>query len=385
MLGTGRRIRLGKIVGVPIEVTPSWGLLLILVLWSFWVRYTTVFLHHGDGVAVMMAIAATVLLLGSLLLHELGHAAIGKLRGLRVSEVTLYVFGGATTASQPANPADELLFTLVGPMVNLVLAVVFWGVTGIADQFHLSGVAQVSGEAAWLNLLLGAFNLIPAAPLDGGHVLEAAAWRATGDRSKAIRVAARAGGALGGGLIGVGLLELLIVRGGLIEGLWLALIGYVLLGGANAEMTRAWVQEVLRDASAGVLLTEHTPPVTKDTSLSWLIQKEFVRHHVDAVPVEDAGVLVGVVLASDVLGVGNKADAERTAGEVMRPIDDLPRERVDARALDVLDILGADPLVVLTDEGGRALGAVSERQVGLVLERLRSLKSPPPRQAPWGR
>ncbi|MHB8317827.1 MAG: site-2 protease family protein [Acidimicrobiales bacterium] len=380
----GHRTRVGTLFGVPVEVTPSWALLLILVFWSFWVRYTTVFRRHSEGVAVAMAVVATALLLGSLLLHELGHAVVGKMRGLRVSSITLYVFGGATTASQPSGPGDELLFTLVGPTVNLVLSLLFWGVTGVADHFHLSGVAQVSGEAGWLNLLLGVFNVVPAAPLDGGHVLEAVVWRMTGDRAKAVRVAGRAGGGLGGGLIALGVLELLFVKDGLFEGLWLALIGYVVLEGSKGEMTRAWIQEVLRDAAAGVLLTEHSPPVTKDTSIRWLLRNEFTYHHVDAVPVEDGGELVGVVVAGDLERARDAGKLEVTVGEVMRPLAEFPKESASSPALAVLDQLGDHPLVILTDPNGRAVGAVSQRQVGLVLERLRSLRTPPIRWGAWG-
>lgn len=370
---TGRHTRIGRLFGIPIEISASWILLSILALWSFWTRYTTIFDHRTDGVAVMMAFAATILLLGSILLHELGHGLAGRHRGLRVWVVTLYFYGGATSASDPSNPVDEFVFTLIGPLVNLVLALALWGITGVADREHFRIVSQVTGEAAWLNLLLGAFNLIPAAPLDGGHLLEAAVWRVSGDRAKAIRVAARAGAGLGGVLMPLGVLELLIVHGGLFEGLWLGVIGYILFEGAKSEMARAWVEGTLREKPAGMLLTEHAQPVTRDTSVRWLAHAELLRHHVDAVPVEENGITIGVVLAGDVLGPTVTAGPECSAIEVMHPLGDLPTERVDAPAIDVLHLLGDHPLVVLVDRDDHFVGAVSQRQVGLVLERLRSI------------
>jgi Zn-dependent protease/CBS domain-containing protein len=382
MLPSGHRIRLGRIFGIPLEITASWILLSMLAVWTFWARYTTAFHHRTDGIAIVMAVVATVLLTGSILLHELAHGLVGRWRGLRVSAVTLYFFGGATTASDPTTPVDELLFTASGPMVNLVLALVFWGITGLADHGHASTIAQVTGEEAWLNLLLGIFNLVPAAPLDGGHVLESVAWRVTKDRARAVNVAARAGAGLGAALIGVGVLELLFVRGGLFDGLWLGLIGYVLLEGARSAGARAWVETALRGQQARVLLTDHAQPVTKDTSVRWLVYAEFLRHHVDAVPVEEDGRAVGVVLASDVMGPGATASSESTAADVMHPLDQLPTEPATADAIDVLRLLADHPLVVLVDDTGRLEGAVSQRQVGLVLDRLRALGTSP---APFAR
>jgi Zn-dependent protease/CBS domain-containing protein len=330
-----------------------------------------------------MAVAATLLLLGSILLHELGHAVVGRSRNLQVSVVTLYIFGGATSASDPTRPLDEFLFTVVGPAVNLLLALLLAGVTALADTGHLAAVAQVAGEAAWLNLLLGVFNLVPAAPLDGGHLLEAVVWRVTKSRPRAVQISATAGAMLGGGLIGLGLLELLLIRGGLFEGLWLALIGYTLLEGAHAEMTRAWVIQALTGKTARSLLTEHALAVTSDTSIGWLINAEFARHHVDAVPVEDRGETVGIVLAGDALAVPLRERTSATAGEIMRPVGSLPELEADADALQVLRRLGDEPLIVLLDRDGRVAGAVSQRQVGMALERLRLVEGGPSRRPGW--
>jgi Zn-dependent protease len=359
------------VLGVPVEITPSWILLAILVLWSFWARYTTDFGHKADGIAIAMALVATVLFLGSVLAHELGHALVAKARGLRLSVVTLYIFGGATSTSDPRTPFDELVFTAIGPVVNLALAGALYGVTLLANRLSLPSVAQVSGEAAWLNLLLGAFNLLPASPLDGGRVVEAVAWRLTRDHARAIRAAASAGAALGSLLMGLGVAEFLLVAGGLIEGLWLGLIGYMLLEGSRAERYRAWIEEMLRGRPASVLLTDRALPVTADTSVGWLVNTELLRHHVDVVPVEDQGRTVGVVLAADALAVPPEKRFILSAADVMRSHEQVPAVPATADALEVLKLLADHDVVVLLDDYHRVLGAVSERQVDLVLERLR--------------
>lgn len=366
------RIHLGKFFGIPIEVTSSWILLSILALWSFWVRYSTIF-HHSQYLAALMALSGTVLLLGSIFLHELGHGVVGKLLKLRVSVVVLYFFGGATTASQPTNAVQELWFTLAGPIVNLVLGTIFWVLTLLANQIGLATVAQVSGEAGWINLLLGITNLIPAAPLDGGHVLEAIIWKVTKYRPKAIRIAARVGAGFAGFLMALGILDLMTAKGAAFQGLWLALIGFALWEGATAEMSRAWVQEVLSDKPASVLLSEQVEPVNEDVSVRWVIQAEFLRHHVDAVPVQREGQVIGIVLADDVVGISPNEPRQDTVGEVMRLIDELPSQSLNAPALEVFGLLADHDVVLLMDENNQMVGSISKRQVGLVLERLNSL------------
>ncbi len=372
------RIHLGKLFGIPVEITSSWILLSVLAFWSFWVRYSTAF-HHSQYIAALMALLVTTFLLGSILLHELGHALVGRFLKLRVSVVVLYFFGGATTASLPTNAVQEFWFTLVGPVINLALAIVFWLLTLLANQVGIAAIAQVSGEAGWMNLLLGATNLIPAAPLDGGHVLEAIAWKITKYRPKAIRIAARVGAGFAGALMALGILDILTAKGAEFEGLWLALIGFALWEGATAEMSRAWVEEVLFDKPASVLLGDQVEPVEEDVSVRWVIQAEFLRYHVDAVPVERDGQTIGVVLADDVVGTSpNELRQDTTVGEVMRPIDELPKQSVNTPALEVFGLLADNDVVLLMDENNKMVGSTSKRQVGLVLERLNSLSSTAP-------
>ncbi len=336
-------------------------------------RYALEFHHKTDGVGVVMAIVATVIFLGSVFVHELAHAVVARRRGMAVTGITLYIFGGATSAGDPKKPGDEFLMTAAGPLVNFVAALVLWGITIAATHGHLAEVAEVSGEAAWLNLLLGAFNIVPASPLDGGHLLEAVAWRVKGSRPKAILIAAGAGTVLGWLLLAAGFFELLFVTGGLFEGLWIGLIGFMLLEGARSEKMRGWVEGVLENKPAWYLLTEHAAPVTPETSIGWLIGAELVRHHVDAVPVVDSNHVAGVVLAQDALSIPPAERFGRVAKDVMRPVTDLPWARASGKAMDVLRQLAEHPIILLVDDRGGAVGVVSERQVGAVLERLRLL------------
>lgn len=154
--------------------------------------------------------------------------------GIPVEGITLWLFGGVTRMKGEAtSPGGALRVALVGPVVSLVVAVVLSALALALDSFDAPGL--VEGLAWWLariNLLLAAFNLVPAAPLDGGPVLQAVLWRRRGDRLSASATAALAGRALGYVLMGLGVLDLFGGPG--MGGLWFVLLGWFLVAASGA-------------------------------------------------------------------------------------------------------------------------------------------------------
>ena len=108
------------------------------------------------------------------------------------------------------------------------------------------------GWLAWINLLLGGFNLIPAAPLDGGRVLRAALWKHSGDRVRAATSAARTGQAFGYVLVVLGVLEFLTVG---LFGLWYVFLGWFLLAAARGEERAAVMRSSLADVHVRDIMT----------------------------------------------------------------------------------------------------------------------------------
>ena len=147
-----KSFRLGRLLGFPIEVNLTFLLMLGAVL---------LWMGGLPGVFVVLLAFASVLL------HELGHALVARRLGVRVAGIELHFFGGAAKmADQPRSSRDEIFIALAGPAVSFALAGLGWALyaaTG-ATFFYLIG---------WINTLLGAFNLIPAMPMDGGRVLRA--------------------------------------------------------------------------------------------------------------------------------------------------------------------------------------------------------------------
>ncbi len=223
-------IGLGRIAGIRVGL--NWSLLPVLVLLT-WSLAATLLPSAAPGYSGSgywtFALLATAAFYGSLLAHELGHALVARRHGIRVNRIVLWMLGGVAQLERDTpDSRAELEVAVAGPAVSFGLAAV--GAV-VALLFAVIGVsALIVATVAWLagiNALLGAFNLLPAFPLDGGRILRAILWRRWSDRDRATAVSARIGRMVGFVLIAAGAIELL-AGGGLLNGVWLALIGWFL-------------------------------------------------------------------------------------------------------------------------------------------------------------
>ncbi|GAB3767020.1 Zn-dependent protease/CBS domain-containing protein [Nocardioides ginsengisegetis] len=171
------------------------------------------------------------LFFATLLAHEVAHAVTARHYGIRVRRITLWMLGGLTELEGEApDPRADAVIAAAGPATSLAI-----GAVCAASAWLTSGWTLVSAALNWLagiNVLLGVFNLLPGAPLDGGRILRATLWWRGHDREAAAAKAARAGRILGMILVGLGVVE---VFAGAVLGLWTALIGWFILNGAATE------------------------------------------------------------------------------------------------------------------------------------------------------
>jgi Zn-dependent protease len=193
------------------------------------------------------AAAAAVLFLASVLVHEMSHALVGRARGMEIRRITLFIFGGMAHLEEDAREwRTEFYMALVGPVTSLAIGFlcIWLGSLGVGEVTArmdqpaemLAGLGPWTTLLLWLgpvNIVLGLFNLVPGFPLDGGRVMRAAIWGATGDLHKATRWASNGGRAFAWFLIAAGVAMILGVRvpffgTGFVGGLWLALIGWFL-------------------------------------------------------------------------------------------------------------------------------------------------------------
>ena len=224
---------LGRVAGIQIGL--NWSVLFLLAL-LMWTLATSIFPDTnpglGDNTYFAMAVVASLTFFASILLHELGHAVQARRDGMQIDGITLWMFGGvARFAGMFPSAGAEFRIAVAGPIVSAVLG------GGFVAATLIPGLPQsADAVCAWLgftNLLLLAFNLIPALPLDGGRMLRSALWAWKGDLRTATRIAAGTGRVLALGMIGLGIA--ITAMGGAASGIWLAIIGWFVLQAAGAE------------------------------------------------------------------------------------------------------------------------------------------------------
>ena len=261
--------RVGSVFGIEVRIDYSWFIIFFLILWTFtFAVFPANFPGLSAGTYIAMGVGSTILFFLSLLAHELSHSLVARRRGIPVEGITLLIFGGvARTRMEAETPGDEFLVAVVGPLASIVIGLALFALAwiGANARWHpgIIGSAQYLG---FLNIVLAVFNLLPGFPLDGGRLLRAAAWKLTGDPTRATRIASRGGQVLAWLLIGLGVLQM--IQGAFIGGLWLVFIGWFLRNAAGASYSQHLVQQRLEHVSAGEAMTpdpETVPPAISDT------------------------------------------------------------------------------------------------------------------------
>lgn len=371
-------VRLGRIAGIRVGV--NWSVLVVFWLIG-WSLAAVVFPEQVPGrspVAYWTAGAGTaVLFFGSLLAHELGHAVLARRAGLGVEGITLWLFGGvAKLTGEAADPNTEARIAGVGPLISLAVAAGAMLVAAVVAATGLSRLVEAAfGWLAGINLVLALFNLVPAAPLDGGRVLRALLWRRTGDRLRAALAAARMGRLVGGLLIAVGLIQFAVQAS--LGGLWFAFLGWFLLSAARAEETSAR----LREGLAGIRVRDVMTP-DPVVGPGWLTVEAFLqdyvlRHRCSAFPVRSFdGALVGVVTLARLKTVPAAHRATTRIEAVMCPLAEVPVAAPGELLLDLLPRRsGCSDGRVLVLQDGRLVGIISPSDIARTLD-LAALRHP---------
>ena len=318
-------IPLGRIAGFPVSV--NWSVLVILWLFTWSLASTLPTTVKGyEPLAYWLAGACGALvLLASLLAHELAHAVVARRSGVAVKSVTLWLFGGVTTLGGEAKtPKAALRIAIAGPATSLALAATFGGL--VAALHTVRAAPIVIGVASWLafiNLVLGLFNLLPGAPLDGGRVLRAYLWRRHGDSVRAGIGAAHAGRVVAFVLIALGLAE--FVAGGLVGGVWLAFIGWFIFAASREEEARISTQQLFAGMRVADAMTAqpHTAP-------GWISVEDFIQRFVlgdrhSAYPVSERdGSIVGLVTLTQLRHVAPNLRTTTSVGEIALPLQSVP-------------------------------------------------------------
>ena len=356
---------LGSLGGVVVRVDPSLLLVALLVVATFTTRFTD---DRALWLAVLMASVAAVLFFASVLGHELAHAWEGIHRGVRVRAITLFALGGVTEMELDTQRArDEFAISAVGPWSSLVIAAVLGLVAEGTGRLGLDGIADVAGALGWINLALALFNLVPGAPLDGGRVLRSAAWALTGDRHRATAIASRAGQLVGIALAVWGV-TLVDAPGGILNAVWLVLLGGYIVRSATGELSAGRTERLLSEHVAGDL----APPVltvAPGTTVELAVARAAELRSDDLVVVVEDGEPVTSVTVATLRALDPTDAALRRVEDVGEPVTELASVDAGASARELaVAAEEAGLLAVLQPDGSRVL--TSRRGVDAALRRV---------------
>jgi Zn-dependent protease/CBS domain-containing protein len=312
----GRSIRIARIAGIPIGISPWWLVIVGLITWSLGADY---FPNEVEGldtsVYYLLGFASALLLFASILLHELGHALVARRHGIKVQEIELWLLGGVSKMHDEAHdPSDELRYALAGPAVTAAIAALFGAIALALPRSSSEVVRALVDYQLLVNALILGFNMLPAFPLDGGRVLRSILWRRSHDLERSTATAAVVGRAFGYAMVALGVLELF--AGGP-AGLWLAIVGLFLIAASGAQAASAQVQATFSGVRARDLMSTPVVSLPADISLQCAGDDYFSRYRYTAFPVIDmTGRFAGVLALGRLEQVPVGERALRRVGEI---------------------------------------------------------------------
>jgi Zn-dependent protease/CBS domain-containing protein len=267
-------ISLGRILGIPIGLDPSWFLIFILLTWTLASSYFPTEFKDWSGAQYWIIGGITaVLFFGSVLLHELGHSVVAMRYKIPVRSITLFVFGGvAQIGAEPPSALSEFWIAIAGPVVSFALAGTFSML-----QFAFAGLAPLLALAkylAFINGTLGLFNLIPGFPLDGGRVFRAIVWGLTKNLRRATLIAANLGRAIAFLFILYGVWQ--VLTGHLGNGLWIAFIGWFLESAAMSQAQQQIFHDLLAGYTVKQAMNRNFATIPAQTTLQDLVDRHIL-------------------------------------------------------------------------------------------------------------
>jgi Zn-dependent protease len=375
-------IKLVDLFGIRIGVDRTWFLILFLMI--FWLSGDfRQALHSSDATAYATTVVTVLVLFGSLIVHELGHALVARRQGIDVKRIDLFLFGGLTQMSRDtSSPGEEFKVAAAGPaatfgFVLLCLAVdlAIVGPHRLVHAAALDGTVRITPvllSLSWLlfwNVLLLAFNLVPAFPLDGGRIARAAVWRISGSKRQGTETAAKLGQGFAVLLAGVGIWLMLSYRS--FTGLWLIAIAFLLGQSARGALMQTALTERIEGVTVGDVMDPQPVAIPAETAVGEALDSYFLRYGWPWFPViDDTGHLLGIAQRERIQAAYDGGEGWLTARAVldadagMLSIDE-SRPLTDALSSESFGKLGA---VMAVDREGVLRGVLTADRVRRALQ-----------------
>lgn len=334
----GKRLKIFKLAGFEVGIDLSWIIIAVLITWSLAAGIFPYYLPYlPEWQYWVMGILGAIGLFASVVFHELCHSLVARRFGLKMSGITLFVFGGvAEMTDEPRTPQAEFFMAIAGPCASLFITLVLYLVTVAGKASHWPYQVLLVLNYLWtINLFLAIFNLIPAFPLDGGRVLRSIFWYWKKDIIFATRVTSRIGSAFGILLILLGIIS--IFSGALVSAIWWILIGLFIRNAANTSYSFLLTRQALEGEIVRKFVNDNIEAVPPQTPLSTFLDDYIDKYHSDIFPVLDGGGRIAKCATINSLkGMSQNQLKEHTVDEIAGPCNPDNYVFIDDKALDVL-------------------------------------------------
>lgn len=370
--------RIARILGIPIYLDASWLLIFGLITYSLAMTFRQL---HPQWTPVQhwaVGILTSLLFFGSVLFHELSHSVVALHYKIPVHSITLFIFGGiARIGREPSKPMQEFNIAIAGPLASFFLSGVFAAMTLLFPSDQMVGA--LAGYLAMTNLVLGAFNLAPGFPLDGGRIFRAIIWGITKNFSRATLIAGASGRVVAYALMMIGGYQA-FYKSDWYSGLWLGVIGLYLLNAAQQSIAQVTIRETLAGLHASDVMSHEVPTVEGQITLEEY-GAEVLRTGRRCHLVLMGDRLVGMMNVHMVNAVPRAEWAHNSVQSAMIPRDKILWTTPDESLLKLLErLLGADinqmPVVSGAGDGApQIVGMVTRDSILRVMQTRSELAS----------
>jgi len=365
-----KRVTLFRFFGFPVKGDASWLFLGILIVWSLSNKFYPVVhavegVPPGDQLYQMMAMATLAGILVSIIAHEVAHAVIAEYYHMPIESITLFIFGGvAEMKGEPSHPKGEFLMAIAGPIMSVLMGLFFWA----AEQLYImhvgeGPVSQVLKYLGNINMLIAAFNMAPAFPLDGGRALRAALWHYKKNMVEATRIASQLGAIFAYGLLGYAIYRITWYDD-MVTGLWSGLLGYFVWGAGAYAVRQTESRSLLGQETVSRFMKSDIVSISPDMTIADFVDNYVYKHYQKIYPVVDKGQLSGLITLQSVLALDRAKWAWLHVASVMEPLTPDNTVQPSHNAADALALMqkkGKDSLLIA--ENGEFRGVIALRDL----------------------
>ena len=345
-------IPLGRVFGIPLRIDYSWFLIFALITWTLATGYFPAEFKGWPAAEYwVVGVITAIVFFASVLLHELGHSLVAMRYKITVNSITLLIFGGVSEIkSEPISALSNFWISISGPIVSLLLAGIFGLLAVIFST--IEPLLALTKYLAYINLLLGAFNLIPGFPLDGGGVLMSIVWGITHKRHLGIMVAANVGSFFAYIFIALGAYQ--VLNGSFLNGLWTVFIGWFMLNASGGEVRREKIKSELAGHKVSEAMSLGYTIIPADTTIQYLVDEHILGGSRRSFIIQKGDAVVGMLTMHALQVIPKEKWTTTTVEQVMIPNSQMKQINPDTEiwmAIEEMDRDGVNQLPVMQGAG----------------------------------